>query len=76
MHGSYRNPDGKTIDHAWVERRGMVMDLANNLVTTKAIWYQRAKAKRRYSDVEAAVQEAQSEHWGPWPAQQEKRLQE
>jgi hypothetical protein len=71
VHGLVTN-NGKTFEHAWVEKDGQVIDRANgnNITMPAADYYANAGVHpdkvRRYAPDEARITAVRSRHFGPW----------
>lgn len=72
VHGVWTNPDGITVDHAWVESDKIVFDTVSGKAFTKSTYYKNARAIKKYSYMEAAGLMIKTEHYGPWNKESER----
>lgn len=61
---------GVKFGHAWLEKKGMVLDLSNghNIMLDKEIYYKKGNIAnvKKYTADETARIILKYEHWGPW----------
>ena len=72
VHGNVpRLPQVDSVNHAWVENASTVFDYSNRFQTqmAKDAYYSQLQifATRRYTPMEALRENAQYNHYGPWP---------
>ena len=70
VHGKVTNIDGKTFDHAWVERDEKVIDPTTAVVMAKDKYYDLLKAKPegKYTSTQAIQNQIRARNHGPWTA--------
>jgi hypothetical protein len=71
VHGKVTNVEGKTFDHAWVERGDTVIDPTAGTTMPKARYYavMQAEPESRYTPTEAIRNMIRAKHHGPWTAE-------
>lgn len=69
VHGKVTNIEGKTFDHAWIERAdGTVIDPTSGVTVSKPKYYELldAQPEASYSSTEAVRNQIRAGHHGPW----------
>jgi hypothetical protein len=72
VHGKVTNAEGKTFDHAWIERaNGTVVDPTTGVALSKEKYYALLKAKPEasYDSTTAIRNQIRARHHGPWTPQ-------
>lgn len=71
VHGKVTNAEGKTFDHAWIEREnGTVVDPTTGVILSKDKYYAllNAQPEASYTSTEAVINQMRARHHGPWTA--------